>query len=142
MTTETKTNASETLINATHAEAMNASRILYKEIQELKEMIAALMLQPASQPAATAPAATMTEGISFKAEKLIATVDKGKVYWKVTGANYQQFGVSVWPEVLEEAGFEPEEMNPLKALDLRGFTAICTVKDNGKPKKVTQLVKA
>lgn len=76
----------------------------------------------------------------FAAEEMTATVDDGKVYWKVKGGQYQKYGVIVWPEVLEAAGFDPDEMNPLKPVDLVGWTAICSMKENGQPKKVIRLV--
>lgn len=135
MTKQTETiQPVETLINASHAEAMNASRILYKEIQELKEMIAALMQQPASQPAPI-----VAGELSFKAETMTATVDSGKVYWKVKGGSFQKHGVTIWPEVLEEAGIKPDDLNPLKPVDLSRFVAVCSAKENGQPKKVIRL---
>lgn len=76
---------------------------------------------------------------SFAAEQLTATVDDGKVYWKVKGANFQKFGVTVWPEVLEDAGINIDELNPLKPMDLTGWTAVYSIKENGQPKKVIKL---
>jgi len=76
---------------------------------------------------------------TFAAEQMIATVADGNVYWKVKGGQYQKFGVSIWPEALEAAGFDPENLNPMKPIDLTGKTAHFTVKENGKPKKVIKL---
>lgn len=75
----------------------------------------------------------------FAAESLTATVDDGKAYWKVKGGSYQKFGVIVWPEVLEAAGFDVDNLNPLKPVDLTGWTAVYSVKENGQPQKVIKL---
>jgi len=77
----------------------------------------------------------------FAAEYMTATVDDGKAYWKVKGGIYRKFGVIVWPEVLETAGFDVDELNPLKQIDLTGWTAVFNVKENGQPHKVIKLSK-
>lgn len=76
---------------------------------------------------------------TFAAEQMIATVADGNVYWKIKGGQYQKFGVSIWPEALEASGFDPENMNPMKPIDLTGKTAHFTVKENGQPRKVIKL---
>lgn len=76
---------------------------------------------------------------SFTANKLTATVDKGNVYWKVTGGVFQKFGVNVWPEVLDEIGLS--DLDPLKQYDLAGWTAVYITNENGSPKKITQMHK-
>lgn len=77
--------------------------------------------------------------ISFPAEQMTATVDKGKTYWKVTGGSYQKFGVIVWPEVLAAAGIDERQIDIRHPFPLTGFTAHCLTKPNGKPKKVIRL---
>lgn len=89
----------------------------------------------------TAADATDTTG-QFAAETMTATVDDGKVYWKVKGGVYRKFGIIVWPEVLEDAGFVVDELNPLKQIDLVGWTAVFSVKENGQPHKVIKLSRA
>ncbi len=98
--------------------------------------------QPAAAAGETAAVAGPSAGGGkFAAEKMVATVDEGKVYWKVKGANFQKFGVTIWPEVLEDAGFEVDALNPLKPIDLTGWTAVYSVKENGQPKKILKLIK-
>jgi len=80
--------------------------------------------------------------IELPADSLVALVTDGKAYWKVKAGEYQKFGVSIWPEALEAAGFNVDDLNPLKPVDLRGWTAVCTLKDDGKAKKVIRLEKA
>lgn len=81
----------------------------------------------------------------FEATKMMASVqpdpstDEVKTYWKVKGDSYRKYGVTIWPEVLEEAGFVISEMEVTRAYDLAGWTAHCEVVD-GQPKKVTKLV--
>ena len=122
---------------ARHAETLAALRFIVEDnraqLARIEEMIAALMQQ------AEQPAATIGGQLSFKAETLTATVDDGKVYWKIRGANFQKFGVIIWPEVLTDAGINPEDLNPLKTHDMSAYVAVCTVKENGQPKKVIRL---
>lgn len=89
-------------------------------------------------PAANAPEAE-TAVHALAVEQMTATVADGKVYWKVKGGQFQQFGISVWPETLEAAGFDPEALNPMKPVDLTGWTAHYITKEDGKPKKVVRL---
>lgn len=100
--------------------------------------------QVGTAPAAPLPAVpggVQTTG-SFAAETLSATVDDGKAYWKVKGGQFQKFGVTVYPEVLEAAGFDVDNLNPLKPVDLAGWTALYSVKESGKPQKVVRLERA
>ena len=77
---------------------------------------------------------------SFPAEQMMAMVNDGKAYWKVKGGKFQKFGVTIWPETLLASGFDPDEMNPLKPIDLSGYTAQYLVEE-GKAKKVVKLIK-
>jgi hypothetical protein len=65
----------------------------------------------------------------------------GKTYWSVKGGRWSQFGVRIWPEVLEAAGFNAEELDPARVYDLKGHRAEIVLKVDGKPDKVTQLTK-
>lgn len=97
---------------------------------------------PGAAVTVTAPAAPSeldTAVHTFAAEQMTATVDDGKVYWKVKGGQFQKFGVSIWPEALEAAGFDPEAMNPMKPIDLTGWTAHYLTKENGQPRKIVRL---
>ncbi len=88
---------------------------------------------------AVAPGAEETV-ISFDAEQMVANVLEGKVYWKIRGAHYRKFGVTIWPEVLEESGFVAEEMDTHKIYDMAGWVAHCELNDEGQPRKVVKLV--
>lgn len=83
--------------------------------------------------------------LTFMAEKLTANVTGGKTYWKVMGGRFAKYGVTVWPEVLNAAianGLLPgdDELNPMREYDLAGLTA-CYVENDGKPQKVTRLIR-
>jgi hypothetical protein len=94
----------------------------------------------ASAPAAPAPSnGGNGNGQSFIAESLVANVMDGKVYWAVQGGQFTQYGVRIWPEVLEAAGYDPDELDPTEKHDLDGITAYYTENDEGH-KKVTSLV--
>lgn len=77
------------------------------------------------------------ESFSFQASTLEASITNGKTYWKVKGGRFTQYGVTIWPENLAEAGLKPD---PLKTTDLTGWTAHYITKPDGKPDKVIKLV--
>lgn len=91
------------------------------------------------EPPQQAEAAAESGG-SFPAERMVCTVDKGQAYWKVIGGEFQKFGLSIWPEAMIASGLDPEAMNPMKPVDLTGWTAHFVTK-NGKAKKVIRLEK-
>lgn len=74
---------------------------------------------------------------SFAVDKITATIDDGKVYWRVKGGEFQKFGVVVYPEVLEAAGLGG--INPVQPFSEPGMVAYYSTKDNGKPKKITRI---
>lgn len=78
---------------------------------------------------------------SFEADELTITMIDGQQYTKVKGGQFKKFGVTVWPEVLTEAGIG--KLDPAKSpYGLRGYTAYFNRKEDGKPGKVVKLVKA
>ncbi len=78
--------------------------------------------------------------ISFDAEYMDATVTAGKKpLWKVKGGKFMEWGVTIWPEVLEAAGLGEQDTSQL--ISLVGYTAYCNeFNDKGNPKKVARLV--
>ena len=74
----------------------------------------------------------------YAAVKLFANLLDGKVYWSVKGGPYMKHGASIWPEVLEPAGFG--NLQPTEVVDLAGWTAVYTAKADGSNPKVTQLI--
>jgi hypothetical protein len=72
---------------------------------------------------------------------LVGSTSGDKVYWKVQGGQFSQYGVTVWPEVLEAAGLSGVLEHPPQEYDLAGYTAYYTLNDEGKPKKVVNLAK-
>jgi hypothetical protein len=80
--------------------------------------------------------------LSFAAETLTGSVNKGKIYWKIRGGPFSKFGVTVWPEVLQSAGIEPSTLDPMQEYKLNGYNAMYqTVIKDGKenPEKVVAL---
>jgi hypothetical protein len=106
--------------------------------------------QPPAQGASVPPTTQMPQAqvtqeqgtLTFAADTLTALVNEGKAYWKVKGGKFQKFGVTVWPEVLAEAGWSVEELSPMKIYSLAGYTATYVLNDKGKPEKVTSLTKS
>lgn len=105
---------------------------------------------PAAQPAPAnrtnghaQPAQAVEATESFQAETLVGSVADGKVFWKVKGGKFSQWGVTVWPETLKAAGFDVAQLNPATpgGYSLAGFTAHYTLKDDGKAKKIVRLTK-
>jgi hypothetical protein len=85
---------------------------------------------------------TAAEGaVTFQADKLITNVSEGKTAFKVKGGKYSKFGVTIYPEVLAEAGFDVDLLDPTKVIDLKGYTAH-VIMDGDKAVKVSKLVKA
>ena len=99
--------------------------------------------QPTKPSLLTGPSIPNLQGshtIAIPAEEMVCTVSDGVPYWKVRGGEYRKFGVTIWPEVLEAAGFDPKRLNPLEAISLKGYTATILLKENGQPKKVLNLI--
>ncbi len=95
--------------------------------------------QPQSVTPATPPAAPPMAEDTFQCATLSASITDGKIYWKVKGGRFSQYGVTVWPEVLEAAGFT--NLDPLTPYNLAGWTATIAVTSEGKAQKVTRLSK-
>lgn len=67
-----------------------------------------------------------------------------KAYFRVEkpeDKKFPKFPVTVWPEVLEEAGIVASEVDPIKGFDLIGWTAVYEKNEKGFPGKVIKLVK-
>jgi len=97
---------------------------------------------PVAPPMAASDDPREQETLTFPAQTLVATVNKGKAYWKVQGGKFTKFGVTIWPETLKSAGFSKDKLDPMKTYDLTGFTATYVTKDDGKPEKVISLNEA
>lgn len=78
--------------------------------------------------------------LTFEAEEIVSTMHDGTVYWKVKGGVYTKFGVTIWPEVLQESGFDYDQMDPRETYDINGRKAVCQLNEEGKPKKVVKLL--
>ena len=91
---------------------------------------------PVQAEGLTNPDATYT----FEAERLVGSTTGDKVYWKVQGGKFSQYGVTIWPEVLEAAGFAADQ-DPTQEYNLEGYTAYYTLNDKQKPNKIVNLAK-
>ncbi len=80
---------------------------------------------------------------TFVADKLNVDMHNGKFYFKVIGAPWTQYGVTVWPEVLEQAKVQVDFNSvPPRVPSIAGWKAEYVMKEhNGKmvPDKVTKL---
>ena len=83
-------------------------------------------------------AETKAKTATFPASSLAATITDGKTYWKVKGGRFGKWGVTIWPETLDAAGFGA--LDPIRPYDLSGWTAEYIEKE-GKPDKVVRLYK-
>jgi hypothetical protein len=79
--------------------------------------------------------------LTFESSQLAGSVHNGKTYWKVKGGRFSKFGVTVWPEVLEQIGIKTGSLDPRQAYDLDNYVCEYVEKD-GKPDKVVRFVKA
>lgn len=98
------------------------------KIDRLLELVEQLMEEKANQRITG----------EYPAVKLFANMMDGNVYWSVKGGPYMKHGASIWPEVLEPAGFG--HLQPTEQVDLTGWTAVYTAKADGSNPKVTQLI--
>ena len=89
-------------------------------------------------PVATQLQAQTQTTHTFPAGTLSATITDGKTYWKVKGGRFGKWGVTIWPEILDAAGFDA--LDPGTPYNLSGWTAEYVEKD-GKPDKVVRLYK-
>lgn len=104
---------------------------------------------PAATPAAAAPASPPPAAHTaaqpahpangeqtYACTELAATITNGRTLWRVKGGSFGQYGVTVWPEVLEAAGLT--DLEPEKAYDLQGWQATWIADAQGR-KKVVRL---
>lgn len=86
--------------------------------------------------------------LSFQTELLEMTMNRGKTYWKIKGHPFMNYGVTIWPEVLEAAGYNVEQLQAEVSqadnwqIEFKGYTATYAEKTkDGKtfPDKVTSL---
>lgn len=121
-------------------------------IQELTKQVerVADALEAGAQAAGPqAPAVSgATKQIPVDAIKLATRSEKPETdRWVVIGGNFKQYGITVWPEVLEAAGIKPEKLKD-RGENKPGvpLVAIYTEKanDEGKqvPDKVIEIRKA
>jgi len=105
-------------------------------------------MNPALAAASAPPPPQPTDnGLWFHAETLAASMNEGKVYWKVKGGKFSKFGVNIWPETLD-AAFKSGamwdvdgELDPATIYNITGLVAHYTLNDKGQPQKVTALVR-
>jgi hypothetical protein len=96
--------------------------------------------QPQQNVSRSTPSPTPDGEHFFEAEELVGRMEGGKTYWKVKGGKFSQYGVTIYPEVLEAAGFV--NLDAATVYDLSGHTAYYSVNDKGNPAKVLNLAKA
>ena len=102
--------------------------------------------QPTGAPQPVAPQPTGEPLIDamdlyFAAETMEATVTAGKQpLWKVKGGKFTEYGVTIWPEVLEAANLGGQDVS--QVISLVGYLAYYELNENGNPKKVVNLSKA
>lgn len=89
--------------------------------------------------ASSAPARPSPSGVhTFRATKLsVQFSPKGTKVGKLHGGNYQKYGVTVWPEVAQQFGFDLDKLQPGEYdCDMEVAYA---VNEEGKPQKVIGL---
>lgn len=101
---------------------------------------------PQAAPPTTPPAVPtqpqQAGALTFAATVLVGSYDaeRAKTFWRVKGGKFTKHGVTVWPEVLEAAGFATDMGAQVYALD--GWHAEYVLREDGKtPDKITRLLK-
>lgn len=114
----------------------------YQERRRSERVAAPTQGQPIPTGQGMTPPPAHNGELSFEAKTLSGSMNDGKTYWKVKGTGkFGKFGVTIWKEALEEAGFGFDSLNPATIYDLTGWTAHYENNEEGKPKKVTRLSK-
>ena len=114
-------------------------------VADLLDNMALLMAEATSRNFVKDPDAP--EYDEFEAGSLYAekAVKDGveKVYWKVSGVegNFPKWPVTIWPEVLEAAGFKMDKLEVGKNYPLPGVVAKYKKNEAGNPQKVIELQK-
>lgn len=76
----------------------------------------------------------------FRADKMAASVDNGKTYWKITGGRFTKHGLIIWPEILAAAGLAPESLDPFQSYDLTGWVVRYTPATETENNRIVELV--
>jgi hypothetical protein len=84
--------------------------------------------------------ATETNPNVFDTAKLLVTITNGKKYFKVKGGPWMKYGVTVWDEVLVQAGIPVGKLEG-KEYDFINYKAAYSLRADGKPEKVIKLEK-
>jgi hypothetical protein len=74
-------------------------------------------------------------------EELECTITNNRHYFHVKGGPWKKYGVTVWDEVLIQAGISPNTLEGGKTYALVGYKAYYIKKADGNPKKVVRLEK-
>ena len=97
-----------------------------------------IVTEMANVPASEGVVSTQSD--FYDTEKLLVTLTNGKKYYRVKGGMWMKYGVTVWDEVLVQAGIPVGKLEG-KEYDLKGYKATFIRKADGKPDKVTKLEK-
>lgn len=97
---------------------------------------------PSPAPTSTSNNGNGQEGFgdrgTFEAEEMVASVHGGKTYWKIKGGPFAKYGITIWPEVMEEQlSLNADSLDVSKSYDLRGWTA--EWEQSGEYKKIVAL---
>ena len=92
--------------------------------------------RPAVPTMAAAAAEIVTEPVTGPLE---VNLLGGKFYYAVKVPSWQQYGVRVWPELLQQVGIEESSIDIRQPPDLTGWMCQYVLGDNGNPKKAIAL---
>jgi hypothetical protein len=81
-----------------------------------------------------------TNPLTFETEHLVCEIRNDKQYFKIKGGMFRAYGVTVWPEVLTQAGIPVAKLEG-KEYSIPGYVAEYVLNDKGKPSKVVKLEK-
>ncbi len=127
--------ANNTLLTALVEGSRLTGNALARFAEEVIERSAA---PAASQTTDQTPAASEESFKDFTAETMVCTIEEnGEKYFKIRGFPYLQYGVRIWPEVLEAMGIHPENIKPGKTDFKTTVRAVLNGKDQ--PKKIIGL---
>ena len=92
------------MIGSLRTDSARQDELIIKLTDGLTSLINGLTSAAATAHAASQPAATAGETVTFWATGLIHNIANGKHAYYLTGGEYHKFGVRIWPEVLSVIG--------------------------------------
>jgi hypothetical protein len=111
------------MITSLRADSARQDELIVKLTDGLTSLVSGLTSAAATARAASQPAAPAGETVTYTADTLVHNVANGKDSFYLRGGQFAQFGIRIWPEVLEKIGLgvmikSPPALHPIQPIDV------------------------